>query len=148
VRLLEDHLGPVLYRLPPRWGPNPERLIQFADLLPSDLIHVFEFRNGRWFTEHIHRILEQRCVGFCIFDLPEATCPKWAANRVPYIRVRGSNRLDGGRYDHDALKGWALRIDGFREQGPDVSACFNNDALGSAAENAMEMRGLVGGVKV
>jgi uncharacterized protein YecE (DUF72 family) len=37
---------------------------------PPDLIHIFEFRDPRWFVEPVRRILEQHGLAFCIFDMP------------------------------------------------------------------------------
>jgi len=145
ARRLGDHLGPVLYQLPPHWGANPERLEEFAALLPQDLIHVFEFRNGRWFIEPVREILEQHGLGFCIFSLPDAECPLWITGQAAYIRFHGANRAYGGRYGREELSSWAQRVRGFLEQGHDTYVYFNNDAFGYALENARELREMVEG---
>jgi uncharacterized protein YecE (DUF72 family) len=144
ARRLEDHLGPVLYQLPPHWGANPERLEAFAALLPRDLAHVFEFRNGGWFIEPVREILERHHLGFCIFDLPNASCPLWVTGQLAYVRFHGADRAYGGRYDHDELAAWARRIpDVLGQDRGLVCVYFNNDAFGYAPENAKEFDEIV-----
>jgi len=145
VRRLGEHLGPILYQLPPHWRADPERLEEFAALLPWDMLHVFEFRNGRWFIEPVWEVLERHGLGFCIFSLSGAMCPLWSVGRVVYIRFHGSDRVYGGRYSREELSVWAQRIRAFLEQGCDVYAYFNNDAFGYAVENARELRQMVEG---
>ncbi len=147
ARRLGDHLGPVLYQLPPHWGADPERLEEFATLLPKDLTHVFEFRNGRWFIEPVREVLERYGLSFCIFSLPGAECPLWVAGQAVYIRFHGSGRACGGRYSHEELSPWAHHIQGFLAQGYDVYVYFNNDAFGYALENARELKEMVEGGK-
>lgn len=65
----KDKLGPVLYQLLPRWG-GPRAVERFGKLLLRDLIHIFEFRNGRCFTGPVREILEQCALGFCLYSLP------------------------------------------------------------------------------
>jgi len=144
ARRLRDHLGPILYQLPPHWGANPGRLEEFATLLPQDLIHVFEFRNRRWFIEPVREILERYGLGFCIFSLPGVECPLWVTGKTVYIRFHGSGWAYGGRYSREELSPWAERIRDFLAQGYDVYVYFNNDAFGYALENAQEMRELIG----
>src|SRR5262249_50155662 len=70
ARLLEEHLGPILYQLPPHWRLNRERLESFLDLLPEDLQSVFEFRDQSWMVEEVFELLDERGVSFCAHDLP------------------------------------------------------------------------------
>lgn len=143
ARRLGDHLGPVLYQLPPHWGADPERLEAFARLLPQDLVHVFEFRNRHWFIDLVRQVLERYGLSFCIFSLPGAQCPLWVTGQAVYIRFHGSDWAYGGRYSREELSPWAQRIQGFLTQGHDVYAYFNNDAFGYALENARELKDMI-----
>ncbi len=143
ARRLSDHLGSILYQLPPRWRANPQRLAEFAALLPADLLHVFEFRDERWFTEPVQEVLARHNLSFCIFDMPGIRCPQWITGPIVYIRFHGSASLYAGRYSREELAGWAERIQQFLAAGHDVYVYFNNDAFGHAVINARELREMV-----
>ena len=143
VQRLGNHLGPILYQLPPRWRANPERLAAFATLLPADRLHVFEFRDERWFTEPVREVLAEHNLSFCIFDMPGLRCPQWITGPIVYVRFHGSASLYAGRYTQEELAQWAETIRGFLATGRDVYAYFNNDAFGHAVINARELRALL-----
>ncbi len=140
ARRLGNRLGPILYQLPPRWRPNAERLAEFADLLPTDLIHVFEFRDERWFEEPVRDVLARHGLSFCIFDLPGMRCPRWVTGPIVYVRFHGSSTLYAGRYSREELAGWAEMMRSFLSAGHDVYVYFNNDAFGHAVINARELQ--------
>jgi len=146
ARRLGDKLGPILYQLPPRWKANPERLEEFAHLLPKDLIHVFEFRDERWFIEPVFQILQAHGLAFCIFDMPGLECPLRVTSDVVYIRFHGAGWLYAGRYSREMLATWAQRIAHFLSEGRRVYAYFNNDAFGHAVVNARELAGMIGAI--
>jgi uncharacterized protein YecE (DUF72 family) len=144
VRRLGDHLGPILYQLPPRWSPDPQRLAEFAALLPGDLSHVFEFRDPRWFNEPVQQVLSTHHLAFCIFDMPGVSCPHWVSGPLVYLRFHGSQALYAGRYTHEGLTRWTSVIRQFLNTGHDVYAYFNNDISGNAIFNARELSALLG----
>jgi uncharacterized protein YecE (DUF72 family) len=145
ARRLGDGLGPILWQLPPRWRADPDRLEDFADLLPTELTHVFEFRDPRWFVQPVREVLEGHGLSFCIFDMPGLDCPSWVTNGVVYLRFHGSQVVYGGRYGRERLQPWAERVWGWLAEGRAVYAYFNNDAFGYAIEDAQALRGLLGG---
>ncbi len=145
ARRLGEKLGPILWQLPPRWRANPERLENFAALLPPDLTHAFEFRDSRWFVEPVRRILERHSLAFCIFDMPGLPCPTWVTGDVVYLRFHGSAVVYGGRYGREGLQPWAARIQEWLCEGRRVYAYFNNDAFGFALEDARELREFLSG---
>lgn len=140
ARRLGDRLGPVLYQLPPNWSADPDRLAAFATLLPRDLLHVFEFRDPRWWVEPIRATLARYGLSFCLFGMPDLTPPLWITGPIVYIRLHGSTALYAGRYRREELARWAERIRGFLQAGREVYVYFNNDAFGHAVRNAMERR--------
>ncbi len=140
ARRLGDRLGPVLYQLPPNWSADPDRLAAFAALLPPDRLHVFEFRDPRWWVEPIRATLARYSLSFCLFDMPDLTPPLWVTGPIVYIRLHGSTALYAGRYRREELALWAERIRGFLQAGREVYVYFNNDAFGHAVRNAMELR--------
>jgi uncharacterized protein YecE (DUF72 family) len=143
ARRLGDKLGPILWQLPPRWHPDLERLEQFASRLPSDLIHVFEFRDPHWFIPPVGKILEQHKLTFCIFDMPGITCPHWITSRTIYLRFHGSTVVYGGLYGKEGLLPWRDRIHQWMEDGCSIYIYFNNDAFGFAIQDAKMLIDLV-----
>jgi uncharacterized protein YecE (DUF72 family) len=124
ARRLGDHLGPILYQLPPRWLPNTARLEAFAQLLPHDLLHVFEFRDPRWLVDPVREVLARHQLSFCIFDMPNAQCPHWVTRPLVYLRFHGSTALYAGRYSHEELAQWAVLVRQQAASGHDVYTYF------------------------
>lgn len=144
ARLLGDHLGPILWQLPPNWYADPERLANFAKLLPDDLDHAFEFREPDWFQGEIRGILEENDLSFVIFSLPELDCPRWVTADPVYLRFHGAHGKYQGRYGKKGLEPWAERIRRWEEEGYAVYAYFNNDAQGFANQDAKSLLALTG----
>lgn len=144
ARRLGDHLGPILWQLPPNWNADPQRLERFAALLPADLVHAFEFRDPRWFIEPVRRTLERHNLAFCIFDMPGLPCPTWVTGAVVYLRFHGSSAIYGGWYGPDALRPWATPIRKWLDENYTVYVYFNNDACGYAVRDAQTLQHLIG----
>jgi uncharacterized protein YecE (DUF72 family) len=142
VKRLKDCAEP-LGRLPPHWRANAERLADFAELLPPDLIHIFEFRDDRWFVESVKTVLERHGLGFCIHDMAGVNCPQWRAGQAAYFRFHGSSHNADGGYGERELRAWARELEHCLETGRAVFAYFNNDAGGNAVRDAQELRRLV-----
>ena len=53
ARLLQRHLGPVLYQLPPRWRSDHKRLQTFLGEIPRDVRQVIEFREPDWYARDV-----------------------------------------------------------------------------------------------
>ncbi|MCD6289233.1 MAG: DUF72 domain-containing protein [Anaerolineae bacterium] len=140
---LDNALGPILYQLPPKWRPNAERLAAFVKLLPPDRVHVFEFRDPRWFTPVVLDILRAHGLSFCIYHMPGIECPREITGSTVYVRMHGAGELYGGSYSLNALRGWANRIRAWCQSGHDVYVYFNNDAFGHAVRNALTLKELL-----
>jgi uncharacterized protein YecE (DUF72 family) len=142
VRALGPTLGPILYQLPPRFESDPGRLDAFADLLPTDLVNVFEFRDPSWFTKRTYDLLRRREVALVVADRsPEGASPWVDMAGWSYLRFhhgRGRN----GNYSERQLREWSSRLKRRRRKG-DVYAYFNNDWEGFAVANARKLRALV-----
>lgn len=140
---LKEKLGPVLFRLPPRWKVNAERLENFIESLPRNLKAVFEFRDDSWFDEKIYALLEKKKKGFCAHDMRGLNCPRLMVGGLPYIRFHGATSLCGGEYSRAQLKDWAGFIKQCAQKGG-VYVYFNNDDGGSAVKNALELKKILG----
>ncbi len=143
ARQLGEHLGPLLYQLPPNWQQDPARLASFVELLPADLLHVFEFRHPSWFSDDVFDLLDRHGVGFCIMDLAGHETPVQVTGRLAYVRFHGPSRAYEGSYSDEELALWAGRIRRFLADGRPTYVYFNNDAHGYAVQNALHLRELV-----
>jgi uncharacterized protein YecE (DUF72 family) len=65
--------------------------------------------------------------------------PKETTAEFIYVRLHGPRRY-GGRYDKQALSGWAGALSSWRRQAKDIFCYFNNDASGFAVRNALELK--------
>jgi uncharacterized protein YecE (DUF72 family) len=143
ARLLGEHLGPILYQLPPRFPPDYDRLEHFLSILPRDLSHAVEFRDPRWLNPTVRSMLQEYKVGLCLADMPGRDNPLWATSDTVYVRFHGDEVLYGDSYTSDELALWAARLAFYVAEGRTVYAYFNNDMGAYAVQNALELNQLI-----
>jgi uncharacterized protein YecE (DUF72 family) len=144
ARQLGSHLGPILYQLPPHWRCDLARLRQFISQLPTDLNHVFEFREPTWCNDDVRGLLTETGMSFCIHDMRGFQCPAWVTGSIAYLRFHGPTELKyAGSYSRANLRTRAQRIRDFQAQGRDVYVYFNNDDQAHAVANARELKALL-----
>jgi uncharacterized protein YecE (DUF72 family) len=142
ARRLGDHLGPVLYQLPPRWTPNGERLRTFLEQVPHEP-QAIEFRDARWYRPEILDLLGDACVALCLHDMDGSSPPIAPVGPFVYVRFHGAGVRYGGRYSSQRLSAWAGRIIEWAEADLAVWAYFNNDAGNHAVRDASRLRAMV-----
>lgn len=142
AKRLREHLGPILYQLPPNWSPNLERLEAFIGLLPDGLSHVIEFRNGSWLCDETYGLLEKHGVVLCVHDMFNEH-PRRITGAFVYLRFHGIAGGSGGKYGRRKLRFWAEWIREVASE-RDVFAYFNNDAEGFAVSDARLLRQMLG----
>jgi uncharacterized protein YecE (DUF72 family) len=143
ARRLGGALGPILYQLPPSLGLKLDRLEAFLTLLPSDLVHVFEFRHKSWYVPETLALLDAHGAGFVAHDFPGLGSPRWACGKAAYIRFHGGIGKYYGRYSDESLLGWG---DWMLEQahgGRPVWAFFNNDGDAAAIQDALTLKAMI-----
>lgn len=141
IDLLNGHVGPVLFQLPPHWRCNIERLEQFLRMLPNDHRYTFEFRDKSWWADDVYELLHKHNVAFCIFDLKGETSPKEVTADFVYVRLHGpSHEAYKGRYGGHMLSGWAGALNTWLSKGHDVYCYFDNDQNGYAPQDAMKLQ--------
>jgi len=143
VFTLQDHLGPILFQLPPHWHANPQRLENFLQALPKDYRYTFEFRDESWFDERIYEILRKYNAAFCMYYLEGKASPKEVTADFIYIRLHGAERSYQGKYTTSQLAGWAGAISAWNRMGKEVYCYFNNDIHAAAPDNAAELNGML-----
>ncbi len=145
IKVLEESLGPILFQLPPKWKKNRERLRSFLEFLPTEFRFAFEFRNPDWFADDIYELLEKNNAAFCVYDFNRRQSPQKVTSDFVYIRLHGPDGAYKGKYDDQSLSQWAEVISLWKKQGKDIFCYFDNDQLGYAAENALKLKGMIGG---
>lgn len=139
---LGTRFGPVLYQLPPRWRPNPERLEAFLRALPRHP-QAIEVRDPRWYRGETVSLLDSAGVALCLHDMPGSESPTTAIGPFVYLRFHGAGTRYGGRYSSQRLRAWADRIAVWTADGLTVWAYFNNDLGGHAPRDASRLREMV-----
>jgi len=140
---LGEKLGPILVQLPPHWHANPQRLDEFLGICPRRHRWAVEFRDETWLCEEVFEILRKHNAALCIHDIiadhPWVVTADWL-----YLRYHGSGgAVYAGDYPANYLNEQAHRIGQELHAGRDVYAYFNNDALGYAVRNALDLKRLV-----
>jgi uncharacterized protein YecE (DUF72 family) len=137
-------LGPVLWQLPPNFKRDDDRLAAALAALP-DGRHCFEFREPSWYVEEVYALLGEHGAALVIPDSPrypfralELTAD-WT-----FVRFHRGSRGRGGNYSERELEEWAERLAGWRDEGADVYAYFNNDWEAYAVKNGLRLKRLLG----
>jgi uncharacterized protein YecE (DUF72 family) len=137
AKRLKQTLGPILIQLPPRWTVNVERLDKFLAAAPRRLRFAVEFRDERWLRPDVFKVLERRHAALCIHDMiknhPRELTAEWT-----YLRYHGDHY--SGSYPEQHLASEAEWINRQLAAGLDVFGYFNNDSLGYAVQNAIDLK--------
>lgn len=103
--VLKEHLGPLLFQLPPSFRKNHDRLREFLDLLPPRCQAAFEFRHPSWFAEDVFELLREHGMPLCIADVDKPPEPPFMATAEwGYLRLRRPEYRDAD------LQRWASLI--------------------------------------
>jgi uncharacterized protein YecE (DUF72 family) len=138
---LEEHLGPLLFQLPPDFEPGLDRLEAFLKLLPSKHRYAFEFRNRGWWTEATFGLLSEHEIAFCAYNMGDTSTAVIATAPFVYVRFHGPAGYDTP-YSDDQLSHWAKRLQALSGV-EDAFVYFNNDLGGHAPRDALRFREIV-----
>ena len=137
---LKDHLGPILYQLPPGWKADAARLDAFLGQLPRGRTHVLEFRDESWYVDEILALVRSHGASLCVHDMPGRAPERMALGPIAYVRFHGPTGQYSGSYDANALRPWAEWLAHQRDAGRDIYVYFNNDIGGHAVRDAVRLR--------
>jgi uncharacterized protein YecE (DUF72 family) len=125
---LMEKLEVVLWQLPPNFKANIKNLEEFIEAIKLYPVrHAFEFRHKSWISSKILKILSAANIAVCMADWPDFI------NELPYAT----------NYTVEKLKDDAKKIKDYMKLGKDVYLFFNNDALGYAPKNALELKAIL-----
>jgi uncharacterized protein YecE (DUF72 family) len=142
-RALGDRLGPILYQLPPRFRINLERLETFLELLPRDVVNVFEFRDRSWLVPETYQLLDRYGAAFCVHDMPGSATDRLATGPIIYVRFHGGEGKYWGRYSDEGLLSWSDWIVEQARAGRPAWCYFNNDIDAHAIHDAQTLKAMV-----
>jgi uncharacterized protein YecE (DUF72 family) len=99
-----EHLGPILFGLPPNLSKDLPRLRDFLASLPAGQRAAFEFRHASWFADDVYEALREREAALCIADAEDLSTPVVATAPWGYARLRRED------YSKPDLVAWAERL--------------------------------------
>lgn len=137
---LGEHLGPILWQLPPRLEKDVERLSHFLELLPDTYQYAIEFRNESWMDEEVYDLMRKHDVA--LVWISSRQMPAVCEATAPFIYVR-FHGLDGGykyEYSEEELKPWAGTIANQLLDNREAYIYFNNDYMARGPRNAQMLR--------
>jgi uncharacterized protein YecE (DUF72 family) len=141
---LKQHLGPVLWQLPPNFGINLPRLERFLKMLPRRFEHVMEFRHPSWMDPKVFSLLDKNNVAHAAVSSLRMPMNLTVTGEFVYLRFHG---LEGGAahdYTREELEPWAKHCRVALRNGFRVFAYFNNDINTRAPDNARMFREIIG----
>ena len=141
---LGDRYGPALVQLPPQLRRDDDRLAGFLKLLPKGRRHTVEFRHPSWYDPAVFAILADFDAALCLSDHHSAPSPWEVTASWVYVRGHGPGGRYRGRYPEAELSRCADEIAGWRTQGRDVYAYFDNDIKSAAPFDAEVLKTLTG----
>lgn len=133
---LQDHLGAILFELPPGWPRMTDRLARFLAALPDGPRYVFEFAEPDWHHDDVYQLLTEHRAAVCFRDGDSTRAPQIATAPFIYARLQGPAGSPGGRYGAPMLRSWATRVSNWRRKGHDVFVSFANIERGFAIKDA------------
>ena len=137
---LKNHLGPVLFQLPPRWKVDLDRFERFLRALPRRRLHAVEFRDTSWYDERVYALLRRHRAALCLHDMPGSASGKLLVGSFVYVRFHHGTSRYGGRYPDNTLDEWADWLAEQAAAGLSIFAYFNNDTGGHAPRDAVRLR--------
>jgi uncharacterized protein YecE (DUF72 family) len=143
-RALREHLGPILWQLPPTLKKDSERLQGFLQTLDREIRHAVEFRHPSWLSDDIFQLLNKYHVAQVALSSQAMPMCLEITAKFTYVRFHG---LAGGAahdYTDQELRPWAKFLRTCTAQGLSAFAFFNNDANSRAPLNAQRLIQLVG----
>jgi uncharacterized protein YecE (DUF72 family) len=145
IQPLREHLGPILWQLPPFLEKDVPRLERFLRQTPAKLQHAVEFRHPSWYEDpEVFALLRRHQAAHVSLSSQGMPMKLEVTADFVYIRFHG---LQGGAahdYTRAELEPWAQHIREQSRRGRSVFAYFNNDLNVRAPGNARMLMELIG----
>lgn len=143
VVMLGEHLGPLLFQLPPGFRMDRDRLDVFLRALRKSTAErrirsAIEIRDASWMVPEVFNLLRQYNVALCFADWRDQHVTEPLTADFVYVRRHYGPR--NGSYTKEGLHRDARQIQRWRAEGLDCYIYFNNDGGGHAVRNAQYLR--------
>ena len=139
LKALEPKVGPILFQLPPQFGPDHDRLAGFLKLLRKKRFYAFEFRNPSWYEPRILSLLRDHNCALCISDHHDAPAPWEVTASTVYVRGHGPSGEYKDRYTQKTLEHWASAFSQWQRKRLKVYCYFDNDQKSAAPKDARKL---------
>jgi uncharacterized protein YecE (DUF72 family) len=139
ARFLREHLGPILWQLPPNLHFDLKRLDTFLGKLPKRFRYAVEFRHPSWINDETFKLLRKHKAAHVSLSSMAMPLDLTITADFVYVRFHG---LQGGfahDYRREELQPWATHCCHALRDGLRVYAYFNNDANTRAPGNAQTL---------
>jgi uncharacterized protein YecE (DUF72 family) len=167
---LAEHLGPVLWQLPPNMAYDRDRLGAFLDTLPGTraeaarvaaghdarvrdpattarvdgpIRYAVEPRHASFDCASARRLLREHQVAMTWCDGAGLPTVEADTTDFRYVRLHGRPRLYHSGYGEAVLRRWAGRVASWTADRQEVFVYFDNDAQGRAPHDAARLLELV-----
>lgn len=136
---LGEHLGCILYQLPPSYSYSAEALQQILEQLGGDSRNVVEFRNSSWWQDEVYAAFRNCGLTFCNVSYPDLPESLIRTSDLFYLRLHGVPELFKTAYSDDYLAQLATQLPvegkGF--------VYFNNTMYEAGYRNAAQLQELL-----
>lgn len=136
--LLGEHMGCLLFQLPPSLKYDPELLRSIVSQLQPGRRNVVEFRHASWWNTEVYAALRDAGIMFCATSGPKLPDDLIRTADEIYVRFHGTDKWYDYRYSDVELADWAKRIEDSGAKR--VWVYFNNDYHGNAIDNGKALR--------
>jgi uncharacterized protein YecE (DUF72 family) len=133
---LGDHMGPVLFQLPPDFAADNSLLDEFLSRLDGRTLPAFEFRHSSWLHESTFDVMRRRGAALCIAESEKMETPLVCTAAHAYLRLRKPG------YNDAELEQWARRIRSIAEQAANIYVFFKHET--TAPQLALKLAELLG----
>jgi uncharacterized protein YecE (DUF72 family) len=143
IRPLAEHLGCILWQLPPSFKKDIEILESFCTLLPRDIRHAIEFRHPSWIDDETMATLRRHNIAVVWISSTAMPMNFAVTADFIYLRFHGLQQGYQHNYTRDELAVWAERLVEQAGQKRPAFVYFNNDGYARAPENAKLLKEMV-----
>lgn len=140
---LNDHLGPILWQLPPILEKNVDRLKNFLEAIDTDRLNAIEFRNETWLDDEVFSRLKNEGVATVTVSSDDMPALFQQTGSFVYYRFHGLGEGHKYNYSKKELDEWADKCAKALDEGMKAYIYFNNTSSGDATMNAKVFRDMV-----
>jgi uncharacterized protein YecE (DUF72 family) len=133
---LDDHLGPILWQLPPSLEKDMNRLKSFLEIIDTNLSNAIEFRDETWLDDEVYSELESNGVVSVAISSDSMPASFQDTGNFIYYRFHGLGEGHNYNYSKKELDEWADRCAKALDEGKKAYVYFNNTSSGDAPMNA------------